>query len=534
VIDYCRKLVNRLASAVRMPRSKPSRQRRSSAPPTFFLALVAGLIVFAVMGASASAQTTTPSSPSDPQLYERIGKLESDVDRQGNEVTLILGVLGVMLSLSVVGFALTERRSHQIHQRGLKADDVSGKRAAEIHDLVVAGEKASQTRAAEVHSRFLEGSVDTLNLVNETLNLERMASERAARAVEDTTKRQINDLDQAARALISRVPSDDDHRLVTDPDMRDDLTSLARRISILEGHLGTMSGDLALKPHCLFVRGMQLHLEQQYDDAFREWDKIVQGDAARDDLRSLTWYWIGRERKNLGDYEQADQAFENALVGAGDARRYELKRIRLEIQFFEPGQYDAESLIEQLDRLVAEAEGDKSKAATKALPKIQATLGNVHHELGQEHLADAQVGSARQHFEAAAKIFRSIQAEKWAVFGLAEALWWLGEKEREEAEELFAEKARNFARDEYLHRIEYRAKVLARAAELLCSARAPSLREEVDHVYHDVLDALGHVDRRMTIYSELQRRNVNKTDFLEDMDLLRHQADHPPAPLPAP
>ena len=46
-------------------------------------------------------------------------------------------------------------------------------------------------------------------------------------------------------------------------------------------------------------------------------------------------------------------------------------------------------------------------------------------------------------------------------------------------------------------------------------------------------DALGHVDEQMTVYSEVQRRNVSKKVFLRDMELLVRQSEEVPDPVPS-
>jgi hypothetical protein len=74
-------------------------------------------------------------------------------------------------------------------------------------------------------------------------------------------------------------------------------------------------------------------------------------------------------------------------------------------------------------------------------------------------------------------------------------------------------------------------KALARSAELLCCARVKLLRHEVAHVFQAVIDSLSQVDERMTVYSEVQRRNVTQEVFRNDLDLLRAQAEKVPEPV---
>lgn len=496
------------------------------------MAVALALSLVALVVSLTSPNTVRPVAPRGtagavgPDFYTQLGSLEARVDSQRTQQTIILTFVALLLTLSAAGFVMTERRAREIHSLAVRGESAAQARIAEAHQLAMRGEGSAQQRADEVHASFLQGSVQTLSLVNQTLELERVASQRAASAVERKAIDHRDALERAAKTLLSRVPSDDDHKLVTDEHLRGDLTSLARKTSGFESAL--FSVDVPLGAHSRFVIGMQLHLDEHFEDAFDVWEDVALDDRTDPDLRSLTWYWIGRERANLGHYLDAERAFEQALKDAPDTRAYEIKRVLIEVEFFDAEDYDAADLIGKLERLIAATESVDTDAAHRALPHMKSTLGNVHHEVALEHLERGERDQARAHFEASRDLFRAIAGEKWAVLGFAEALWWLGGEERTKGEALFANDGLTFARNEYVHRVEYRSKVMARSAELLCCARATDLRPEVDHVFQDVLDALGHVDGRMTVYSELQRRNVPKAAFQQDMEkLVRQSRDVP-------
>ena len=510
------------------PRERP---RLGTAERVVLVGAVVAALVVSVLALVATSHRTTivigahaPALGVSVDLYRQIGQLQSRVESQGTEQTIILTFIALLLTLSAAGFVLTDRRAREVHSLAIRGESAAQARIAEAHQLAMKGESATQTRVAEVHTSFLQGSLQTLDLVNQTLELERIASQRAASAVEEKARDQLKRLDQDAKYLLSRVPTDDDHKLVSDQALRGDLTSLARRIASFDSAL--LPVEVPLTPHCRFVRGMQLHLEQHFDDAFDEWEEVAFGEGVDPDLRSLTWYWIGRERGNLGQYADAERALEQALKDAPEARRYEVERLKLELEFFDAGSYQPATLLDQMQQLIDKTRAVGTDTATRALPHMKAILGNLHYELALECRANGKVAEARAHFEQCKTIFEGIQDEKWAIFGLAEALWWLGE--RKKAESLFANEARALAQDDYVHRIEYRAKVLARSAELICCARATELRPQADHIFQDVLDALGRVDGRMTIYSEVQRRNVTKTEFVADMNVILHQAKKVP------
>jgi tetratricopeptide (TPR) repeat protein len=393
------------------------------------------------------------------------------------------------------------------------------------------GEKASQTRAREVHTGFVEESQKTLDLVNQTLTLSVEASQRAANVIQQKAKDELAALDRDAKRLLADVPDDDDRALVADQVRRSKLTSLASKIAGFQINRFILPVDIPLTPNCQFVRGMQFHLDQQFDDAFESWDEVALSEGAPDHLRSLAWYWIGYERNNLAHFEKAELAFGSALDLASPSRRFELERIKLETRFFREDQPDP--VIHALGRLRLEVEKDGGEAAAQSRAKILNTLGNVHHEAGNHARKQDRYADAYAHYETAYQIFTEItDREKWALFGRAEAMWWLGM--RDEADTLFEGEVRDRAVSEYLTRAEPRTKVLARTAELVCCVRHPRLRKDVALYFDNVVEALGHVDERLTVYSQVQRRNVKKEIFALDLEMLRNQAADPPPALEAP
>jgi hypothetical protein len=92
--------------------------------------------------------------------------------------------------------------------------------------------------------------------------------------------------------------------------------------------------------------------------------------------------------------------------------------------------------------------------------------------------------------------------------------------ELSEAQRIFREQVRTQAINESVQREEPRTKVLARTTELICCLRVPELRPEAAGIRSLVLQDLGRVDSRLTVYSQMQRRNVEKVVFQADLDEL--------------
>lgn len=390
----------------------------------------------------------------------------------------------------------------------------SERRSQEAHTIGIGGEVASQQRAAEVHAAIFEASKNTLNLVNETLQLAKDASARAAEAVLKKARQTLGELDELARGLLESAPAGDDRFLVTDLEKRSELRSIARRIAGFEAASVLMPEEMDLPPPCLFVRGMDFHLDQQYQDAIRTWKKVALNDHAPPALRSLSWYWIGYEHNNLANFEAAEDSFTKALETATGVRRFELQRIKIESAFFHtlPGE-PLQGIIESLANLAASTRQHTEADTRPALAKILITLGNVRSQAAIDDSAHAETirTEALTAFDEALTIRGN---DKWALFGRAEMLWELGE--RDAATTLFA-RVREAAEREAIDREEPRTKVLARTTELICCLKVPALKTRVPVVRNHVTEALGRVDGRLTVYSQMLKRNVSKDDFRQQL-----------------
>jgi tetratricopeptide (TPR) repeat protein len=253
-----------------------------------------------------------PNSSTPSQIDIRIHDLEREVDSLKTLLTGVAGILAVILTLGTGASLLNLYRSDR--------------RTEEAHRLGIAGEEKSQSRATDIHHSFLEGSKTTLELVNATLTLARDASERASKVLEVKARGALEDLDKDAKHLLAKTKSND-RALVRDPAHRSALISLAQRLEAFEINRFILPPDIKLTPPCLFLRGMEQHLKQHFEDALAHWDQVALNDSADPLLRALAWLWIGYEYNNLGQFSDAVSSFENALTFASGARRFELQRM---------------------------------------------------------------------------------------------------------------------------------------------------------------------------------------------------------------
>jgi tetratricopeptide (TPR) repeat protein len=471
---------------------------------------------------SGSRPSLTPTAPNTsldalpPDLRNEIIRLREKVDSVSGTTSLLITILAAVLALGGVTslFSWARLEFSRFKRPGEKmAED----RSTELHTLAVRGETAAQARSDEVHHTFLDGSKKTLELVNDTLSLAKEASERAAKSLEMRAAHLSETLDTKAQHLLTSVPPEDDHALVADPTHTASVRSLAQEIE--EFHINTLmlADAFRLSPSCMFIRGMNFHLNQQYEYAVKAWQDVTktQKDTpAR--LSSLAWYWIGYEYNNLGEFDQACQSFGRALDGATGARSLELQRIEIESRFFN-NKESSDRLISMLERLITTKYEGNEEALEAVRRRIQATIGNIYLSTANELRMKSEVIQSGEQYRKAKEHYILAEDAKWALLGLAEAYYGLKDSR---AQRIFKEEVRPGAVDEELKRIEPRTKVLARTAELICCIRVKELWDEVPRVHSQVTEALGRVVEGLTVYSQMQRRNVKKDQFRKDLENL--------------
>jgi tetratricopeptide (TPR) repeat protein len=498
------------------------------------------------------AQTSSPtpaSSTSDAQkidflieqqqqLIQRLDKKDAEIaelkaryESTTSNVFFFAGILGTVLTtllaigtgFSITGFIKSEKRATEAHSFALSSARDAENRAAAGFSLALIGEADNQKRAAQVHENFLTGSKETLELVNATLTLAKEASERAAKMIERRARAIVDELDRESQFLLASVPAQDDRALIANPASRSNLRSVAHKITGFEINRFILPEDIQLTPPCLFIRGMDFHLSQQFEDAINNWETVALSPSASDNLKSLAWYWIGYEQNNLNRFDEGEQSFENALKSATGERTYELQRILIETKFFNKKKknYRSDAMIQPLKNLLNSLPQVSSEELEARRTKILITLGNVISETARG-LTKTDRDSSLNMFKQAKECFEQVsERDKWARFGLAEVLYALGEVET--AREMFRTKVREAAIDESVRREEPRTKVLARTTELICCLCEPDLHKEAPGIRSLVLQELGRVDERLTVYSQIQKRNVTKTEFQDDLDELMAQ-----------
>jgi tetratricopeptide (TPR) repeat protein len=460
---------------------------------------------------NASTTTTTPD-------VSRLDQRLTDTSSELHDFIIIFGVLlAIGFGTSFFSWWTTTRRESRL---AIASETSAQARAAEAHQRFVQQADLAleaQTSAGARVSQQFEQARETLDLVNEALQLANQATDRANRAIEDKALKERKSLDVRARALIAAVRHRDETYLITDPHLRERMTALAERIAVFENTQFLLPSEVRLTPACRFLAAMAAHLKGQFEEAFTAWDAVALDEQSPSDLRSSARYWTGYERNNLGHFEQAADSFSLALDDLSNdrgalSRRYDIRRIIIETRFFgdldDPG-----NLLEMADSLLAELHFEQpSEDLPDIMARVASTAGNIAHILGVTAKDQAQ---ASQFFARAVDYFGEFaDVSPWARFGLAEALWCSQER-RAEGIALFRSKIRDDAKAEFDQREEFRSKFRAKSCELICCLRVPEFGGDVDSISRETLSALGRVEERLTVYSLVRRKNVSQDEMRE-------------------
>ena len=467
-----------------------------------------------------------------------IEKLKSAQESYDKRVNFLIIILTLLLALgtgfSIAGFIRAEIRETKAFKMTL--------------------ENAQEAKQSNNESKLRENiifaeSQKTLQLVNETLTLSTEASRRASKSFETRLKKAIETFENNSRTIIDDSGAyEDDKNLTTNKDICSDIHRVGRKIEGIENNLIVLEdSNVSLKPFCIFIRGSDSYLSEQFHEALDYWRTVSISPDAEAKLQSLSYYWIGYVNNNLGEFTKAINSFKKAQELVTDSRKYEIQRIQLETKFFnnEP----INQIIDDLKNLLAVIENDKSGESTHVLVsrknRVSTTLGNVYYQLGNQTKQDderkqcynkskiifADLLNITEDDNVFAKIYSldnyKKDKAKWIIFGYAESLYKLASEDKDKekinlAIEIFKKVVCYLAENEFLNREEKRTKVLAKTTQLICSVRANDDERTISNTKSQVEAALS-IDKRLTIYSQLQRRNVKREIFIEDLDKLLSQ-----------
>jgi hypothetical protein len=449
---------------------------------------------------------------------DKIEKLTEDVQdlktqnavftKSLDTLNIFFSIFGGLISIILIFGAITSGISWSTDR----------KRSNETYSLALKKEQESSERDRSIFSQ----SMETLTLVNQTLELARAASERAYKAIQEKLDKKHKALEKEASDLIEESKADKNFKvLVENSAYRSNLRTLALEITSLQTNQDMLEKEPALLPHCCFIRGMDFHLNQHFKPAIDYWKLAKNQKNTPNHLRIMALYWIGYEHNNLANFEDAVSCFEEASNIATGAMKFELERIKIESKFFDFTKFPPEKVLPEIESLYNNIKNETvSEEFQSVKSNIGLTLGNIYYQLGNDFSKSDRKKSIEYYKNAKNTFYTAPIKNKWIWFGYGESCYKLGEHKG--VKELF-EKVRNEAEVEYATRLEPRTRVLGQTTALICSIKVKSLHEHVNTIYNLIKTTLGSVDERLTVYSQLQKRNVSKKQFIEDLNKLMEE-----------
>ena len=381
----------------------------------------------------------------------------------------------------------------------------------------------------------------------ETLEFTRDASERAANAVKRQFNKEKLDLDAGVLELIGTNNFFD----VSSVMAQSNRLTMVKIESAFDHHermimlANMINEDIPVSASGNFLRGMHFYANSNYDYALEKWKAAGNDDDTQDGtkekvkhtlLRAASFYWAAHLHSNVGEFRYARDYFNEAVnvfhrsdkntkgskIVADVYGFVECSRSVIEAEFF-----NMENLLGVRTKITSLLDAAQNTYRDDdALQRVLLLAGNIHYAAG---LNCNQPVERQKHFEASIDYFKSIKDRSkpayYAAFGRAQALLKLNNvltldavghnaDEIEGLRRQLEDAASAFGADAKT-RNEARSQATSFTAELLCRRflGGAASRNELRHVER-LIDV---VDKRLTVYSPVSKRNVKKDAFIAEL-----------------
>jgi tetratricopeptide (TPR) repeat protein len=558
------------------------------------VALVAMASLAPALGLAAAGTTAPAAAANGQEATKSVGEIEgdvSDLSAQLDDVAsdgdttrtienVILTPVALLVSILAAGGIL-----------GVVYSVRDQRRTSQLHELTVSGEIASQRRSEQSYGSFLEQSQTTLSLVNDTLELAKEATDRAAHSMELKAQSRVDAIEERAQRLMLDVFGEREFELIiNDATRRDELHSIAADLRSLEGYLSLQ--DIKLRQNTKFVKAIDQFLLDDTEAAIQAL-RLASQDRVTGELQRFVEYWLGYMLTTVGEYDEAVGKFRHDEIDLkeDDPEYFQLERIIDETEFFaiakEVAQVESSrkgkkkatppqerfkkvaKLLDRLAKLAAKLETSESQSAKHHTSlEITRTRADIYEWIAydpshlDERLKKKPIAECkkivRRHPEAKkiakARKFPSTGAWKelrnpdafrtWALmqarqiceeerernldveFALAECLFKL---RSDKADGAF-ERAELALHNEFGELHEKRRLASIHQSALICHSRLLKLRRgkkqqrraesrQVIQASREALDVVREMRQgKVTVFSQIQRRNISQADFKEEID----------------
>ena len=461
-------------------------------------------------GANASSPVSTDNVAA---IKRKLEDFERDVS--------ILKIIIVALTALAVLFAVTKYIYDLVSSRAAsKATAAREEENRKMLETLHGGEVAAQKRAQEQHDVMIEAGRKTMNLVNDTLQLAKRASEYAVNALERRVRMLFGELDKETAKLFVKFANRDNRDIVNKLEHRDELRKLLSKLEEFEHSNALLEEPIPLSPNCEFLKALQYYLEVQFDLTIETLQNIINRQDVTMDLRIRCYFWIGYEQNNIGNFEAAEQNFRSAIDLANGAsqenRALLLERLLIETMLFDTRRYRASDLINDVDRLIKDYQSIDF-GEDEGLNLIHLTKGNILYASAMESYNNGEAEEARNYLRQAIEVWLPLVeiGREEAIREYAFACLAL-EEDVDGARTLLKDKVTGWAEQQVRDRIGARHKAF-HSVTLLMIAIAFNDEDLITSLDWGIQRLIGEVHPRALIYSPLRKRNVSRKDFASDV-----------------
>lgn len=443
--------------------------------------------------------------------------------------SIVAGVSVVAIILQILGF--------RVDARNRVKDEELGRRFTSLLDLATTSARDAQEKVKNLEAGGIKKANDTLQLINNLLQITERAAAKAAYAQFDFWSKSIETFDAECRNLITEADEKDERDIIAKPKFVERVKVLTEGIKALDSQITSYnestltqfgrpdsgpddgstrnSQRLALTAPCLLIRGLSHHIQQNFRAAIGDWEAALRAKGASAVIVDAN-YWIGYLSNTLGNFERASSHLDAAANVAPTRRKAELKRLEIETRFFA---LDYAQVPETLLR-----EGDQSfeqmapLMTPRAASSFATTMGNIsliaHIRTGLN--SEFEFPDRANHwFE---KALTAEKKSRWARFAICQNLVVASRSLDAEAKQAVRDVVRSVG-NEYQNRQEHRSKALSRITEYICMLMLNE-HEELSTIAASVLYHTSEVTAR-TLYSQFRKQNVDKAVFLREFEHLR-------------
>jgi len=517
------------------------------------------------------SQTALPEPEKQPsasladfqKLQQEFHALKADLDGQTKALdtirtliqtvagaVTIVGVLALLFQVWVfIADSRSRRRNQEESAKQTHRENALNERYVKLLDVAASTAEKAQQKVTTLEEGGIKRAADTLQLINNLLQITERAAAKAAGAQFEFLSRSIGALDAECHKLIAEAKGDDDERdIVGKLAFSERVRVLSKQIETLDHQITlynesvpqqlSASSDapeseatgnlsigrwtrLTLTAPSLFIRGLNNHLDQNFTEAINDWKASLSA-KGDDSIRTDTNYWIGYVENTRGNFEDARIYFKEAARTASEKRAPELIRLDIEARFFALLQgVVPDSLLDegkaQFDQLLSNVQVPKRPKSSFAT-----TMGNialVHNarfalangrDFGFSHDADHWFGQALQ-------IERKT---RWARFGRCQN-FVLSNRPLDSASQDDAKDVIRSVINEYQNRIEDRSKALSKVTEYICMIMLGRERDPAMATIAGLVEMHSGKVTARTMYSQFRKQNVSKDEFLTEFRFLQ-------------